>query len=547
MRICISQLNPTIGAIAQNTAKIIQEIHSARNENADLIIFPELAICGYPLEDLLEHAGFIEAMEVALEEIITHTQSITVILGLPRNAKDYKDKPFYNSAAVIENQKLLGYQDKTSLPTYDIFDERRFFRPAAEQMVWDIKEKKIGITICEDIWSFLDPSRQESYPYDPLSYFEKAAVKIDVLINISASPYAVDKLKRRMNVLQTAAMRVNCPLIFCNQVGAQDGIIFDGTSSVMSASGTPLLQAKSFTEDHLVFDLEALQPSLIPIEDPAAELFSALVMGLRDYFIKQGFKKACLGLSGGIDSSLVACIAVAALGKENVTGVLLPSRFTSIESTEDALYVAGNLDIDTLEIPIEQIFTSCLDTLHPIFGEKSFDIVEENLQARIRGTLLMSLANKEGCLLLNTSNKSELAVGYSTLYGDTNGAISVIGDLLKRQVVQVSEWIMHTFGWIPPRIIQKAPTAELRENQKDSDSLPEYSILDSIIEEYVVHSLFPDAIAEKCHSSKEFVAEIIHKIHLNEYKRRQCPFALRVSEKAFSTGRKVPIVHRFFY
>ncbi len=547
MRICISQLNPTIGAIQENVKKIIREIEKVKKAHeknpVELIIFPEMAISGYSPDDLLLQSGFLEAVHKGLEEIIKSCSSIACIVGLPRRDLEHKDKPLCNSAAVIVNGKLVGYQDKALLPTYDVFDERRYFQPAISEKVWHIADARVGLTICEDIWAFSGAPRQERYAHDPLEVFEKK--RIDLLINISASPYSIEKIELRNEVAKKASQKLSCPVILCNQVGAQDGIIYDGTSIVVSEKRGLLVKMASFQEESQIFDTKDLEPRTMVSVEPAAELFSALTLGVKDYFAKQGFTKALVGLSGGVDSALVAVIASVALGKKNVLGVLLPSRFTSSESTEDALYVASNLGINTVEIPIEKAYKTYLELLAPVFDDKPIDVTEENLQARIRATLLMAIANKEGYLLLNTSNKSELACGYSTLYGDAAGAIAVIGDLLKRQVYEVANWVMKTYGWITPRILEKAPSAELRLNHKDSDSLPEYGILDPIIEEYVVNLKSAESIAEKVGCPLTLVYEVISKIHQNEYKRRQCPFSLRVSEKAFSAGRRVPIVHRF--
>jgi NAD+ synthase (glutamine-hydrolysing) len=543
MRIFFFQLNPTIGAMSHNTQKILEAIESARHEQAELVIFPEMAICGYFPDDLLLRDTFLDEVEASLRLIMEATEHMTVIVGTPRRASYPFDKPLCNSAAVIHNKQLLGYQDKALLPTYDVFDERRYFQPAFDEKVWNICQKRVGITICEDIWPFSHIGFQEHYPRDPLSYFERES--LDLLINISASPYSYGKIETRTEMVRTCSRRLSCPVILCNQVGAQDGVIFDGSSVVVSAQGETLRMLKSFEEDSSCVDLQSLTPSSPSIQDKGAELFSALVLGVRDYFTKLGFQKACVGLSGGVDSATVASIATAALGKDHVVGILLPSRYTSPESTEDAYYVADNLGIDTIELPIESIFDTYLKNLHPVFEGKSCQVAEENLQARIRGMCLMAYSNVEGHLVLNTSNKSEAAMGYTTLYGDSCGAISVIGDLLKTEVYLIAEWIMKTKGWIPPRIISKAPTAELRHNQKDSDSLPEYAVLDPIIDAYIVQKLSCQEIATKLNLESKFIAKIIEKIHQNEYKRRQLPFPLRVSEKAFGVGRKVPIVHRF--
>jgi len=540
MKICLSQLNPTIGAIEANTKKIISEIERARHEKVELIVFPELAITGYFPDDLLLQKGFVEKALHALEHIVKVSQSIGIIVGLPRFSKDSKDKSLLNSAAVISDGVLLGYQDKSLLPTYDIFDERRYFHPAETQKLWRIAGKEIGILICEDIWPFGEEV-DERYPFDPLAFFTKHTP--DLFVNISASPYSLGKIERRNRVAKTLVEKLSCPVVLCNQVGAQDGILYDGSSIAYNKTGELLAQALSFAESHTIVDLEISRPTSIAREYESGELFLVLTMGLRDYFVKQGHKKALIGLSGGIDSAVVACIAVQALGKEHVMGVLLPSRYTSKESTEDAYTVATNLGINTLELPIEKPFEAYLETLKQLYNGAPFGLTEENLQARIRGTLLMAISNREGYLLLNTSNKSELAMGYTTLYGDACGAVAVIGDLLKSQVFELADWILHHGGAIPLRILQKAPSAELRENQKDSDSLPEYSILDPIVEEYVVHGKSAEEIAKAMGHDITFVEGIIKKIHAAEYKRRQCPFALRVSEKAFSAGRRVPIVH----
>jgi len=543
MRISFSQLNPIIGDFEHNVEKIIQAIKRAKEEKADLVIFPEMAICGYPAEDLLHYSGFVEKSEQSLEEILPHTDKIAVIVGLARRSDNGTCKPLCNSAAVIANKKILGFQDKALLPTYDVFDERRHFRPAPTEIVWEIAQKRVGVTICEDIWAFSGVPKQECYPLDPITYFENQ--KVDLLVNISASPFSVGRIDTRRQVAIGTAQRVKAPLVLVNQVGGQDGLIFDGSSFAVSAHGELLFQAKSFAEDFVTIDLAKLHPLPIISEEEPQEIFSALSLGLHDYFTKQGFQKACVGLSGGIDSALTAAIATRALGKENVLGVLLPSRYTSPESTEDALYVASNLGIDTIEVSIEKSFHAIEETLKPIFDGKPVDVTEENIQSRVRGLLLMAISNKEQYLLLNTGNKSEIAVGYTTLYGDSCGAISVIGDLLKTQVYQVSEWIRHEFGWIPERVIKKEPTAELRPNQKDSDSIPEYHILDSIIEDYVVNMLCIDEIVKKRKLAKKLVEEVIQKIEAAEYKRRQLPFALRVTDKAFACGRKVPIVHKY--
>lgn len=529
MIIYLGQLNPTVGNMAENTTRILSCIEEARVKGADLAVFPETAISGYSPDDLLLEPGFVDAIHHSLEQIVKASSGIAVIVGCVRKSTKESGKPFRNSAAVIADAKLLGFQDKCLLPTYDVFDEWRYFEPEVSGKLWDIKGKQVAVTICEDIWPTFDPFCASRYEVDPLEQFK--GKKLDLLVNISASPYHVGKIKLRKEAVRKVSKLLGAPVLVCNQVGAQDGLLFDGSSLYADDSG--VIQAKSFQEESLIFSSNRQ----VDLTDEQ-ELFSALTMGVRDYFQKQGFQTALLGLSGGIDSALVACIAVAALGKENILGVLLPSRFTSQESIDDATALALNLEIEIQELSIEEPFTAFLELLQT----DAMTIVEENLQARIRADILMAIANREGSLLLNTGNKSELAMGYTTLYGDAAGSIAVIGDLLKSQVYQIAK----TLPQIPSRILIKAPSAELRFDQKDSDTLPEYHILDPIVEDFVVKNLTAQDIAERHNLPLAQVQEIIRKIHQNEYKRRQCPFALRVSEKCFSAGRRVPIVHKFF-
>ena len=553
MRIGISQRNYTIGAIVENLEKVLEAIEWAKSEGDDLLVFPEMTICGYPAEDLHLQPLFIEAEEKALELIVKSATGISVILGLSRKGINIGGggKPLRNSAAIIVDGKLIGFQDKMLLPTYDVFDERRYFEPASDQKVWHIAGKRVGVTICEDIWPFTGQFCNEQYFVDPLRYFEKRG--IDLLVNVSASPYSVSsfapllsKPRLRQKLVASCARRLGCPVVLCNQLGAQDGLLFDGSSVVVSEDGSLLYQAKTFQEDRGSIDLATAKPIQGYHEEISSEIFAALSMGVKDYFAKNKLKTACLGLSGGIDSSLVACIAVHALGNENVHGYLLPSRFTSEESVHDAEALAYNLGIATKTISIEDSFKTYLSMLKPILGNEPFGVTEENIQSRIRGNILMAISNKTGDLLLCTGNKSEIAVGYTTLYGDSCGAVSVIGDLLKSQVYQVAKWVSKTWGWIPQSILVKEPTAELRSDQKDSDSLPEYAILDQIVEEHVVQGLTAQEIVAKHDFSIDLVSWVIKKIYTNEYKRRQCPFALRISEKAFSSGRRMPIVQGFY-
>lgn len=540
MRILIAQINPVVGNLKENKKKILEGIAVARENGCSIAVFPELALTGYPPEDILLLPHFIHAVEEDLKEIASHTQGVAAILGLPRaNDRPY-GKPVFNSAAVLFEGKILGFQDKTLLPTYDVFDERRYFANAEERRVFLLFGKKIAVTICEDIWQHATLSKDVSYPQDPVA--EYADQNIDLLINLSASPFSQLKAEKRIKVVQKAAKSLKVPAILCNQVGGQDSLIFDGYSVVCDAKGRLIRLGKGFQEEFVVWDSDVKADELVVSFDKTEETYRALSLGLKDYFRKQDFKKAVIGLSGGIDSALVACIAVEALGKENVLGVSMPSRYSSEGSIKDAVDLASALGIELKKISIEEPFQSFLNILSPEFKGNSPDVTEENIQARIRGVILMALSNKLGHIVLSTGNKSELAMGYSTLYGDLCGGLSVINDLTKRQVYQISRWINRERVVIPVSTLEKAPSAELRPNQKDSDSLPDYEIIDTVLEAYVQDHQSPDRIAEENGYPKELVYDLIRKIHRSEYKRRQSPPGLRVTEKSFSIGRRFPIV-----
>lgn len=546
MQIYVAQLNPVIGAIKENTKKIIEAIKEAKAAGCELVIFSEMVLPGYFPDDLLYEPGFIELCSLALDEIIPHTQAIAAIIGTVRKNEQLPGKPFRNCAAVVENGRLLGFQDKTLLPTYDIFDEARYMEPAATHFIWNLCQKNVAITVCEDIWHGKEGFLESLYPIDPLLNYEKKP--LDLLVNISASPYCLGKIQVRQALAKQIACRMHCPVVLVNQIGAQDAIVYDGSSLFVTKTGDISASAPSFKEGFMVCGGD-VKGSIAPAMVTGQELFEALVLGVRDYFFKQGIKKACLGLSGGIDSAVVACIAAEALGPENILALLLPSRFTQARSVTDAEALAKRLSIQTRKLSIEAPFKAFLDTLSPVVGNEPFGISEENIQARVRAVMLMAVSNKEGYLLLNTSNKSEAAMGYTTLYGDACGAISVLGDLLKGQVYEVADWINQrpgVQGVIGQEIIDRAPSAELRDGQKDSDTLPEYSLLDVVVEELVVNRKSPDEIVAVHGFDSAVVNRIAKAIYQNEYKRRQLPFSLRVSSKAFSIGRKMPIVHHFF-
>jgi NAD+ synthase (glutamine-hydrolysing) len=432
--------------------------------------------------------------------------------------------------AVFAGGKLLGFKNKTLLPTYDVFDERRYFEPDDEQPIWEYQGKRIAITICEDVWQHSGTVGYTSYCCDPVLLLKEK--KPDLVLNLSASPYYFKRTDIRMSVFQAVAKTLHCPVILCNQVGANDQIVFDGHSLSIDAKGDLLQVAKGFVEDDLIVDLDAPKITCPVPENGIKDLYSALVLGVHDYFHKQGFKKALVGLSGGIDSALVACIAKDALGAKNVMAITMPSRFSSLGSVDDSVQLAKKLGIEFQNISIESILKEYLHLLGPLC-----DLAQENLQPRIRAMILMAYSNEKGALLLNTGNKSEMAMGYCTLYGDMSGAFGVLQDVTKLQVYKLAEYIQ-----IPEAIIKKVPSAELKENQTDFDTLPPYEVLDPIIEDYIEERLSPEEIAKRRGHPLPFVLDLIHKIHLAEYKRRQAPIGIRVTQKAFSRGRIVPIV-----
>ncbi len=543
MRIVLAQINPTVGDILGNSLKIRQGIAEAKGKNADIVVFPELALSGYPPEDLLLLPYFIDSVENSLHDLVKDVRGITAVIGTVRRNKDHVGKPFYNSAAIIADGELLGFQDKSLLPTYDVFDERRFFEPANEIRLWNICGKKVAVTICEDIWQHSSLLKYAAYTLDPVEQI--AALHPDVMVNLSASPFSLAKFHYRLNVCSKAAITIKAPLALCNQVGGNDSLIFDGRSLVVDEHGKLIACAKGFTEDVICVDLDEKVSPIIYHQEQMQDLHDALILGLKDYFQKSGFSKACLGLSGGIDSALVACIAVEALGKENIVGLLMPSRYSSKGSIEDAEVLAKSLDIQSYTIPIEQVFNSYLGSLDPFLEKNNPGVTEENIQARIRGMILMAYSNKTGSIVLSTGNKSELAMGYSTLYGDMCGGLAVISDLTKQQVYALSRWINRNGTIIPENTILKPPSAELRLNQKDSDSLPDYEIVDNVLQAYIEEHQDPEAIAMRYGYDLELVNGLIQRIYRNEYKRRQSAPGLRVSEKAFSVGRRFPIVQGF--
>jgi NAD+ synthase (glutamine-hydrolysing) len=542
MKVSIVQMNPTIGDFRGNSNEILEGIRHAREQGAQSVLFSECAITGYPAEDYLLLPGFIDEAEKTLQEIIPHTEGICAIIGLPTRSEGVGEKKLYNSAAIVVNGQLLGYHHKVLLPTYDVFDERRYFEPGKELRVWEIFGKRVAITICEDLWEGCPVLKEASYHKNILQTLK--AGHPDLFLNLSASPYYKGKVATRIGLCQRAVKELHVPVILCNQFGGNDCLIFDGHSIVMDKEGQLQLLGKGCAFDQLLYDMDAPSKKYDYIFNPNEEIYQALVVGLRDYFHKSGLQKACLGLSGGIDSALVACIAVDALGKDNVLGVLMPSRYSSAGSLTDAYELAKNLGIATKEISIESAFEAYLQTLAPHFQGKDADITEENLQARIRGMLLMALSNKHGYTLLATGNKSELAMGYCTLYGDMSGGIAPIGDITKTEIYALARWLNRDGTVIPENTILKPPSAELKPNQKDSDTLPEYAILDNILQAHVEGYHSAEQIVRAYGYPADLVNRVIKTIHKNEYKRRQGAPALKISPKAFSYGRRFPIVQR---
>ena len=540
--IALAQINPTVGAFEGNKKLILNAMSDAKQAGANLVIFPELAITGYPPLDLLERKAFIDrAMEV-LDEIRAASDGLGVILGVPMANPDASGKPLFNSAVMLWDGKVIGIHHKVLLPTYDVFDEARYFEPGTGVTVVDTQMGRIGLTVCEDIWNDAGALGRKLYHADPVSSMPDG---LDLLVNISASPFEHGKLSTRLKLARRAVDMAGCPLVYVNQIGGNDGLIFDGRSFVMTRDGNIAASARAFEQDLvLVADPNSADPTAMPVEQGDTELIDALALGMRDYVEKTGFRKVCLGLSGGIDSAVVAAIAVHGLGPDRVVAVSMPSRYSSTGTQSDARKLAQNLGVEFHEIPIEGPFSAFLDVLTPHFNGLPPDVTEENLQSRTRGAILMALSNKFGYLVLNTGNKSELAVGYCTLYGDMVGGLAVIGDLPKHKVYAVARAFNRDREIIPETIITRPPSAELRPDQKDTDSLPDYDVLDRVVSLYLEQGL--DAREIKARGIDPAVVDrIVHLMRLAEYKRRQAPMALKVTAKAFGPGRVFPIVQRF--
>jgi NAD+ synthase (glutamine-hydrolysing) len=545
MKIALAQLNYHIGNFESNTEKIISAIEKSRKENVDLVVFSELAICGYPPKDLLERKDFIEKTNAALQKVAEACTDIAAVVGGPSINPNPKGKNLYNSAYFIVDGKIESIQNKTLLPNYDIFDEYRYFQPNTEFSLVELKGKKIAITICEDLWEKqpVDNNFAKSELYNISPMEELSKLNPDFVVNIAASPFSYNQQDHRTNILKSAAENYQLPVFYVNQIGAHTELIFDGDSLVMNSKGDVACRLKYFEEDYQIVDLDQVENLKVEQneEDYIEKIHDALVLGLKDYFGKMGFKQATLGLSGGIDSAVTVVLAERALGKENVRVLLMPSEFSSDHSVKDAVDLAENLGIQYEIVAIQDIFSEFQKSLAPLFGDLPFNVAEENIQARIRGTLVMGLSNKFGHILLNTSNKSEAAVGYGTLYGDMNGGLSVLGDVYKTDVFKMAWFMNKDQEIIPVNTILKPPSAELRPDQKDSDSLPDYDILDGILYRYIEKNMSSEEIIADGFD-KNTVEKAIRLVNMNEYKRFQTPPILRVSSKAFGFGRKIPLV-----
>ena len=541
MKIGLLQIDLTVGDFQGNSLKIQQAYDRVVQGGAELAVAPELGLCGYPPRDLLHREDFIQAHDRVLKQLAARIGKVPLLIGGIEKVRGKDGRPLHNAAFLLQQKKCRGVARKVLLPTYDVFDEDRYFEPGGDSRPVRIGRTRVGVTICEDIWNDEDVWPVRRYRRDPVRELTKQG--IDLLVNLSASPWSLEKEKTRYRLLREVAIRARIPVVQVNAVGGNDELVFDGQSLAVGRKGGVLAQGAAVGEQSWVVDLDGREkkPEWMSQEE---QVYRALVLGTRDYLQKCGFREVVLGLSGGIDSALTAVIAAEALGPDKVLGVAMPSRFSSEGSVKDAEALAKRLKIRYLKIPIENSFQSMLASIAPARGEKTGGLTEENLQSRLRGVILMAISNDTGRLLLTTGNKSELAVGYCTLYGDMCGALAVIADVPKTMVYQVAKWVNREREIIPTSSIQKAPSAELRPNQTDQDSLPPYEELDRILESYVVNDGSIQAMAKKG-ISKKTAQEIVRKIDLSEYKRRQAAPGLKITTKAFGVGRRMPIAQKF--
>ena len=540
MKIALGQINPTVGDFAGNAAKILDFSLRAKSLGAGLILFPELSVCGYPPRDLVERVSFVQHNREAAEHIAAETHGIAVICGLVTPAQVETGKSVMNSAALLMDGRIKFVQSKMLLPTYDVFDEMRNFAPARSQVLFPFCGKQMALTICEDAWNDKHFWDRRLYSVDPVEALVHAGGNF--VLNISASPFWANKRELRHDMLATIARNDRVPVAFVNQVGGNDSLVFDGSSLVFDREGKVIAQGKSFEEDLILFDSDSLTGEMHEqIEGEEASIFSALVLGTRDYVRKCDFRHVIIGLSGGIDSALTAAIAVDAVGTENVMGVGMPGPYSSPGSVDDARALASNLGIRFEVLPLTDIFDDYKATLRLTFKDRAEDVTEENIQSRIRGSLLMALSNKFGSLVLSTGNKSELGVGYCTLYGDMAGGLAVINDVPKTLAYRLSRYVNSRKPVIPQATLEKPPSAELRLDQKDSDTLPDYEVLDAILEDYVEQAHSAEQIAREHDFGLDLVKSVIRMVERNEYKRQQAAPGIKISPKAFGYGRRFPI------
>ena len=543
MKIALAQFNPTVGDFAGNSARILSLAAQAKQRGAELAVFSELCLCGYFPQDFLERPAFIDRNHKELKALAKQLP-LPAIVGYAGRVNNGTGKSIANKAALISSGRVVFEQSKMLLPTYDVFDESRYFQPADRQSVYGLGNEQLGITVCEDVWNEEGFWAKPLYDRDPVAEIIKQGTT--VLLNISASPYTIDKRTLRFEMLRSIAVNQHCPVVYVNQYGGNDSLIFDGASLALTADGKVAAQAKAFEEDLVMFDTVTNEGDIH--EQPREEIdyaYRGIVIGTRDYVRKCGFQKVLVALSGGIDSSVVAAIAVDALGAENVLGVSMPSPFSSEGSKTDAQALARNLGIKIITLPISDVFEAYLKALAPAFGDRCPDVTEENIQARIRGNYLMAISNKFGSMVLSTGNKSELAVGYCTLYGDMAGGLAIISDVPKLMVYELANWINRDRERIPRSSIEKAPSAELRPNQKDEDSLPPYDVLDRILKAYIEDLHSPQEIADHYGFDLKLVQEIALRVDRNEYKRKQAAPGLKITSRAFGFGRPFPIAQKF--
>jgi NAD+ synthase (glutamine-hydrolysing) len=543
MRIALAQFNPTVGDFAGNSARILSLSAQAHDRGAELAVFSELCLCGYLPQDLLERPAFIERNHQQLNELAAQIM-LPAIVGYAGRSNNGTGKAIANKAALICGGRVVFEQDKMLLPTYDVFDESRYFQPADRQYVFGLNGEQLGITICEDVWNDKTFWAKQLYKRDPVAEIVRQGST--VLLNLSASPYTLDKRALRFEMLRSIALNHKRPVIYVNQVGGDDSLIFDGASIALTADGQVAAQAKAFEEDLVLFDTVTGKGEVhAQPHEEIAYAYRALVTGTRDYVHKCSFAKVMVGLSGGIDSAVVASIAVDALGAENVLGVSMPGPFSSEGSRTDAATLAKNLGIQFVTLPITAVFETYKQALAPAFGNRPADVTEENIQARIRGNYLMAISNKFGSMVLSTGNKSELAVGYCTLYGDMAGGLAVISDVPKLMVYELAGWINREREVIPRSTLEKSPSAELRLDQKDEDSLPSYEVLDRILKAYIEDLKSPQEIADHYGFDLRLVRDIALRVDRNEYKRKQAAPGLKITSRAFGFGRPFPIAQKF--